>query len=214
MRARASCIWRRRSAALTSAETPYWRSLVLDLLLGHHQLLLVAAPLPGVVDDADQQVGEGGALRDRERAVPARHAERQRRRCRPRRRGLSFPGSSASAATAPTTADLRDRLDRFEDGVGTEQVLQARGRVDAVKVQLPAPLGSGGSRPARRPASTPADRQRRRSARRASRIVESAMCISSFSPAAVVARCGSAISPKHLAKRGGAGARRSCGPRC
>ena len=87
--------------------------LVLDLLLGHLQLLLVTVAPPGVVDDADGEVGEGGVLGDGESALPGDRAERH--------------GGDADVGGEPGEArqqrqrgdraddgDLGDRLERFE----------------------------------------------------------------------------------------------------
>ena len=88
---------------------PVLAGLVFDFLLGHHQLLLVAVALPRVVDQPDQQVGEGGVLGDAEGLCPASAARPSGGMPTMAASGVS-PGSSASAATPPTMATLTTAL--------------------------------------------------------------------------------------------------------
>jgi hypothetical protein len=89
--------------------------------------------LPGVVDQADEQVGEGRVLRDRQRARAGQRAER--------RRGDADVGGEAGQARQQRERgdrsddrDLGDGLERFEQRVGPDEVLDSRGGVDAAEV--------------------------------------------------------------------------------
>jgi hypothetical protein len=114
---------------------PVLTRLVLDLLLGHFQLLLIAAAPPGVVDQADQQIGEGGALGDRHRAVPQKLAQRARGDADLGRQQVQT-GQDRQCGHGPHDGDLAECLQRLENGVGADEIAQALGGIESAEVRL------------------------------------------------------------------------------